>query len=79
VDTNFNKQSKTKIHMRRNDFQYMRRAKPGYTLFCDTGVLWVTQAGDQRDYVLQPGEKMVVTRRGKVLIEAMRDADLLVA
>jgi hypothetical protein len=79
VDINFKKQSKIKIHMRRNDFQYLRTARPGSTLFCDTGVLWVTQVGDQRDYVLQPGEKMVLTRRGKVLIEAMRDADLLVA
>ncbi len=79
MDTNFKEQPKTKIHMRRNDFQYMRTARPGSTLFCDTGVLWVTQAGDQRDYVLQPGEKMVVTRRGKVLIEAVQDADLLVA
>jgi len=79
MDTNFKNQSKTKIHMHRNDFQNMRTARPGSTLFCATGVLWVTQAGDQRDYVLQPGEKMILTRRGKVLIEAMRDADLLVA
>ena len=70
---------KTTIRMPRRAFQRIDSIKPGSTLFCDTGVLWITQAGDQRDYVLQPGEKMVVTRRGKVLIEAMRDADLLVA
>jgi len=70
---------KTKIRMPRRAFQRIDGIKPGSTLFCDAGVLWVTQAGDRQDYVLLPGQKMTVTKRGKVLVEAMRDADLLVA
>jgi len=61
--------------MYRRDFQSMQIVKPGSTLFCDTGVLWVTQAGDRQDYVLLPGQKMTVSKRGKVVVEAMRDAD----
>ena len=72
-------QSKTKIRMPRHAFQRMNSLKPGSTLFCDTGILWVTQAGDSQDYVLLPGQKMTVTKRSKLLIEAMRDADLHVA
>ena len=70
-----NRQPKTKIRMQRHDFQRMKIAKPGSTLFCDTGVLWVTQSNDYRDYILLPGDEMTVTNRGKVLVEAMRDAD----
>jgi hypothetical protein len=79
VDLNFKIQPKTKIRMQRRDFQSVRTVKPGSTLFCETGILWVTQAGDRQDYVLLPGQKMTVTKRGKVLIEAMRDADFHVA
>ena len=70
---------KTKIRMPRRAFQRIDGIKPGSTLFCDAGILWVTQAGDRQDYVLLPGQKMTVTKRGKVLVEAMRDADLLLA
>lgn len=76
---NQNTQSKTKLHMRRRGFQRMDIARPGSTLFCDTGILWVTQSGDHRDYVLLPGDRMTVTKRGKVLVEAMRDTDFHVA
>ena len=68
-------QPKTKIRMQRRDYQRMGAVKPGATLFCDTGILWVTQAGDRQDYVLYPGQTMTVSKRGKVLVEAMRDAD----
>ena len=72
-------QTKTKIRMPRRAYQRMDGIRPGSTFFCDTGVLWITQAGDRQDYVLMPGQKMTVTKRGKVLVEAMRDADFHVA
>jgi hypothetical protein len=75
MDVKFNIQPKTKIRMHRRDFQSMQEVKPGSTLFCETGILWVTQAGDRQDYVLTPGQKMTVTKRGRVVIEAIRDAD----
>lgn len=79
MNVKFNIHPKTKIRMCRRDFQSMQEVKPGSTLFCDTGILWVTQAGDTHDYVLTTGQKMTVTKKGKVLIEAMRDADFHVA
>ena len=74
-----NAQSKVKVRMQRHDYQRMSMTKLGSKLFCDTGVLWVTQSGDYRDYILLPGDTMTVTKRGKVLVEAMRDADFHVA
>ena len=76
---NTNMQPKNKIRMHRRDYQRMNIARRGSTLFCDAGVLWVTQPGDYRDYILWPGDKMAVTKRGKVLVEAMRDADFHIA
>lgn len=79
MEVRFDIQPKTRIRIHRHDYQSMRMDKPGSTLFCDTGVLWVTQTGDRRDYVLLPGQKLTVTQKGKVLIEAVRDADFHVA
>lgn len=67
--------TKTKIRIPRHAYQRVDGVKPGSTLFCDTGVLWVTQTGDRQDYILHPGQKLTVTKRGKLLVEAMRDAD----
>ena len=64
--------------MPRHAYQRMDGIRPGSTLFCDTGILWVTQTGDRQDYVLLPGQQMTVSKRGKVLVEAMRDADFYV-
>jgi len=76
MDINFKKQPKVKVRMRRREFQAVAGVKPGATVCCDKGVLWVTQPDDRRDYILLAGDQLVVTKRGKVLIEAMRDADL---
>jgi hypothetical protein len=71
---NTNMQPNSTIHLRRRDFQRINKIKPGSELACDAGVLWVTQPGDRKDYILLPGDKMIVTSRGKVLVEAMREA-----
>jgi hypothetical protein len=36
------------------------------------GELWITQAGDRRDYFVRPGERFVVNRDGVVLAQALR-------
>jgi hypothetical protein len=74
-----NARPKNKIHLRFRDLQRMKRVKPGSTLHCAAGVLWVTQSGDRKDYILRPNEAMTVTHRGEVLVQAMRDAEFHVA
>ncbi len=63
------------IHLHRRNYQRINKIKRGSRVFCDSGVLWVTQANDRNDYILRPGDTMIVSKRGKVLVEAMRDAD----
>jgi hypothetical protein len=38
------------------------------------GNLWITQQGDSEDFVLRPGERFTITRPGKVVVQAMREA-----
>ncbi len=67
------------IHLPQRDFQRINKIKLGSELSCDSGLLWVTQTGDRKDYILRPGDTMVVNTRGKVLVEAMREADFHLA
>ena len=41
-------------------------------IVCAVGVLWITQAGDPEDYILERGERFTVTRSGRVVIQGMR-------
>ena len=72
-------QPKTKICLQRRGLWRINHVRPGSSLSCDTGGLWVTQTGDLADYILLPGDTVTITRRGKVLVEAMRDAAFHIA
>ena len=71
---NTNLSPKTEIRLQRRDLWRINRVETGSCLSCDTGVLWVTQTGDLEDHILLPGDTVTIARRGKVLVEAMRDA-----
>lgn len=38
------------------------------------GTLWVTEEGEHADYILGPGESIVVARGGRTLVQAMAPA-----
>lgn len=48
----------------------------GTEIACLQGILWVTQQDDGQDYILNSGDRMVISRRGRVVIEAISDAIL---
>lgn len=55
-----------------------RVAEPlGRRVECLSGVLWVTQDGDRRDIVLEPGEAFDFDRAHGVLLSALKDARYL--
>jgi hypothetical protein len=43
----------------------------GLHVVCRKGALWITQASDEKDYILQAGETFVVTRPGLVLVQSL--------
>ena len=43
------------------------------------GVVWITQASDPEDHLLNAGETFVVTRRGPIVVEGISETVLRVA
>ncbi len=70
-----NSSAKERKHLEKNDILRIKKTRPGMTLSCEKGILWVTQSGDFRDYLLTPGQNMVVKKQGRVLIEALREVE----
>ena len=62
------------IAMHRDDLKRLDGDHRWRMIVCREGTIWITQERDWRDYVLEPGDVFVVTRRGQVLIEALEDA-----
>jgi hypothetical protein len=38
---------------------------------CVSGILWITQEGDQKDYVIEAGRNFWVTKTGTVIVQAL--------
>jgi hypothetical protein len=49
----------------------------GRRVECVSGVLWVTQDGDRRDIILEPGDAFDFDRAEGVLISALQDSRYL--
>ena len=64
------------LQLNRRELQHFGDLKPGTTVVCEKGILWLTQSNDFRDYTLASGQKMVISKQGKVLIEALKESDL---
>lgn len=48
----------------------------GMRLQVAAGKVWLTQHGDRRDVVLGPGERFVIERAGRTLVQALDEAQL---
>lgn len=68
--------SNTSLKLQREDILSALKTKPGTTVVCEKGILWLTQSEDLKDYMLKPGEKMVINKRTNVLIQALSEAKL---
>ncbi len=66
------------IHIHGGTVHHLETITPGMTLACDEGLVWLTESDNPQDYMLRPGHRMVIRRRGEVLIEALRDATVSV-
>jgi Protein of unknown function (DUF2917) len=49
---------------------------PGTIVSCDNGIIWLTESDDPQDYALRPGHRVVIRKKGDVLIEAVNESDL---
>jgi hypothetical protein len=54
------------------------RNAQGTQIECLSGSLWITQVGEQQDFVLGPGEETTLDRRGETVVQALRQSVVLV-
>jgi hypothetical protein len=66
----------TSLQLQRRDFFRAQKINPGTTVVCEQGIIWLTQSNDFKDYMLKPGDRMVVSKKSTVLIEALSEARL---
>jgi hypothetical protein len=66
--------SNTSLQLQRRDFFRAQKINPGTTVICEKGILWLTQSDDLKDYMLKPGDSLVVSKKSNVLIEALSEA-----
>ena len=71
-------EKKLKLHLHRRAFHHMNRIKPGMTVRCEDGLVWLTKSRDLQDYMLRPGTSMVVGKRANILIEALSEAEVTI-
>jgi hypothetical protein len=67
------------IDLRKGEIWRFERDLRGLSVVCTEGILWITQEGDLKDYVLEAGQRYVIARRGLVVVEACSDARLQIA
>jgi hypothetical protein len=48
-----------------------RQLSPGACIAVQSGRIWLTQTGDANDYFVDAGQRHVVARHGRVVIEAL--------
>jgi hypothetical protein len=68
--------NKLDLRLHRRAFYHVAKVHPGMTVFCEEGLVWVTEANNPQDYMLRPGKSMLIRKRGDVLIEALSDAEI---
>lgn len=49
----------------------------GMALECLSGSLWITFEGSNDDYFLQPGERLPLRTRGRIVIQAMEGGEFV--
>jgi hypothetical protein len=45
----------------------------GRVLYCLAGSLWVTHDGDPKDVIIEAGKSYCVTRRERIIVQALRE------
>jgi len=67
---------KIEVLLHKHDVLSVETAQPRMAIKCNHGILWVTYSGDYEDHFLVAGNRVVPPKKGKVVIEAIKDSSL---
>ncbi len=65
---------KIQLLLKRHQLLSLHESQPKMAIECKDGVIWVTNSGENQDYVLRAGKRFTPRSKGNVVIEAMDDA-----
>ena len=71
-----NPNSRVRMALDRQQTLSTRDAR-GMALECLSGSLWITFEGGADDYFLEPGERLPLRARGKIVIQAMEGSEFV--
>lgn len=74
LNTKVNVKFNTDITLDKYCMWDMEGDRRGDVIRCLYGSLWVTQEGDLRDYILEPGQDFWVTRSGTLIVQALENS-----
>lgn len=60
------------VNLKPGIVQKLPATRRGIEIRCLEGMLWITQEGDQADHLIQKGERFVVDRKGKVVLQGLK-------
>ena len=69
-------QAESKMALSANQTLQLQGDQRWRMVICHHGVLWVTQENDLEDYVLKPGDMLLISLRGEIVIQALEDCIL---
>ena len=65
------------IEMRQGSLHRIEGGK-GLQIIAISGVVWITQARDERDIILTSGQSFILDRKGLAVVYALKDAAIAV-
>ncbi len=68
----------TEVSLDRDGLYRMGDYRPGTTIYCKQGTLWVTQTGDLEDHIVRTGERFASAKPGVVVIQAISKSSVAI-
>lgn len=59
------------VPLARNELYRLDGDRRGTRCICREGSIWITQSGDESDYLLEAGQAFTITRPGVVLVQGV--------
>jgi hypothetical protein len=72
----WNQHKNVSLKLQAHQVQKLDNVEVGMTVVCDKGIVWLTESGNLQDYALRSGHSVVIQKKGKVLVEALKEAGL---
>jgi Protein of unknown function (DUF2917) len=69
----------TEIQLEAGSLLRMDGSYRGVSFLCCSGLCWITQEGDSKDYLLEHQQNFTINQDGVVVVQALADTELLVS